>query len=207
MVDDNSPDRTGDIAENLGKTYDGRVKVLHRPGKQGLGTAYMSGFRKALAEGAQAVAQMDADFSHPPEKLIELLDALNTCDIAMGSRYVPGGKVDERWPVWRKALSAFGNGYARTILHLPLHDVTGGFRIWQREVLVNMPFERVRSNGYGFQVEIAYIAYRLGYKSREIPIYFADRRWGTSKMSLQIQLEAARRVWQLLWEFRDLQKS
>jgi len=207
IVDDNSPDKTGEIAESLKSTCDGRLQVIHRPGKLGLGKAYISGFKKALADGAQAIAQMDADFSHPPEKLVELLEALETCDIVMGSRYVPGGRLDERWPLWRKALSAFGNGYARTILHIPLHDVTGGFRLWRGDVLANMPFERVRSNGYAFQVEIAYLSYRLGYKCREIPIYFADRRWGKSKMSLQIQLEAARRVWQLLWEYRDLRKT
>jgi dolichol-phosphate mannosyltransferase len=204
VVDDNSPDGTGRIAEELSAQYPGRIAVLHRPGKLGLGSAYVNGFRQALEGGAEAVAQMDADFSHPPEKLVELLKVMDSCDVAMGSRYVPGGGVDERWPSWRKALSAFGNFYARVILSLPMHDVTGGFRVWHRGVLLKMPLERVRSNGYAFQVEVAYIAHRLGYCAREIPIYFADRRWGTSKMSFRIQREAAIRVWQILFEYRGL---
>ncbi|MGB9591542.1 MAG: glycosyltransferase, partial [Candidatus Kryptoniota bacterium] len=159
---------------------------------------------QALEQGAQAIAQMDADFSHPPEKLIEMEHALDTADVAMGSRYVAGGGVDKRWPIWRKGLSAFGNLYARTILGLSIHDVTGGFRMWRREALLTMPLGQVRSNGYAFQVEMAYIAYRLGLRICEIPFYFADRRWGKSKMSWFIQREAALRVWQLRWEYRYL---
>lgn len=122
----------------------------------------------------------------------------------MGSRYVPGGGVDERWPLWRKGLSAFGNLYARAILRFPVRDATGGFRLWRRETLLGMPLERVRSNGYAFQVEMAYLAHRLGYTFREIPFYFADRQWGKSKMSFRIQLEAAIRTWQLLYEYRSV---
>ena len=147
---------------------------------------------------------MDADFSHPPEKIVELVKTLETCDMALGSRYVPGGKLDERWPFWRKALSGFGNFYARTILSLPLRDVTGGFRLWKKETLSAMPLDRIRSNGYVFQVEMAYVANKLGFKFKEIPIYFADRRWGKSKMSMKIQIEAAIRVWQLPGIYRDL---
>lgn len=204
VVDDNSPDGTGEAAEALGHTYPSRVAVLHRSGKQGLGTAYREGFRQALDGGAQAVAQMDADSSHPPGKLVELLQALQDCDVALGSRYVPGGSLDERWPLWRRGLSAFGNYYARTILRLPLRDVTGGFRLWRRETLARLPFDRVRSNGYAFQVEMAYLAYRSGCTFTEVPIYFADRRWGQSKMSFRVQVEAALRVWQMLFIYSKI---
>ena len=204
VVDDNSPDGTGQLVEQMGQTTNGRVMLLHRPGKLGLGTAYLAGFGQALQKGAQAVGQMDADFSHPVEKLPELMEMLESCDVAIGSRYVPGGSLDERWPLWRRWLSGFGNFYARTILNLPLRDVTGGFRIWRRETLQGMPLEQVRSSGYAFQVEMAYLAHRLGYKMAEIPIYFADRRWGQSKMSFRIQREAALRVWQILFQYRDL---
>lgn len=204
IVDDNSPDGTGEVAELLRESYPGRLSVLKRPGKLGLGSAYITGFRKVLDAKADAVAQMDADFSHPPEKLIELLGALSKFDVAMGSRYVPGGKLDEQWPLWRKGLSSFGNIYARMILQLPVRDATSGFRVWRRATLQGMPLERVQSNGYAFQIEMAYIATKLGYSFCELPFYFADRRWGTSKMSFSIQMEAARRVWQLLYEYRDL---
>jgi dolichol-phosphate mannosyltransferase len=207
VVDDNSPDGTGEKAEALAVDYDCRVSVLHRPGKLGLGTAYIQGFQRALHEGAGAVGQMDADFSHPPEKLEEMLAALDSCDIALGSRYVPGGKVDEQWPLWRKGLSAFGNLYARAILGVPVRDVTGGFRIWRREVLASLPLDQVRSNGYAFQVEMAYLACLSGYEFQEIPIYFADRRWGKSKMSFKIQVEAALRVWQMKMRYRGLSKG
>ncbi len=207
IVDDNSPDGSGDLAENLAEEYPGRMRVLHRRGKQGLGTAYIQGFTLALEDGALAVGQMDADFSHPVEKLPELHTALDTCHVALGSRYVPGGQLDKHWPAWRKALSAFGNFYARAILHLPVRDVTGGFRIWRREALEAMPLERVRSNGYAFQVEMIYLAYQLGFTFKEIPFYFADRQWGTSKMSFAIQKEAAIRVWQIRREYRNLQRG
>lgn len=207
VVDDHSPDGTGKLAESLSHQYNERVSVLHRAGKLGLGTAYIMGFRHAIANGAQAIGQMDADFSHPIEKIPELVTALAHCDVAIGSRYVAGGSLDIHWPRWRKALSAFGNFYARTILGLPMRDVTGGFRLWRRETLQGMPLDRVRSNGYIFQVELAYIARRLGYQQVEIPIYFADRRWGQSKMNFRIQLEAAVRVWQLGSMYRDLRAA
>ncbi|KPL82385.1 glycosyl transferase [Thermanaerothrix daxensis] len=203
VVDDASPDGTGQIAEGLNERWPGRVRVLHRPGKLGLGTAYIQGFRLAMEE-ADAVGQMDADFSHPPAKVVELVTALETCDLAIGSRYVPGGSLDERWPFWRRWLSGFGNAYARVILGLPVRDATGGFRLWRREALERLPLERVRSNGYVFQVEMAYLAYLHGLRIREIPIHFADRRWGQSKMNLRIQIEAAYRVWLLLRQYADL---
>ena len=204
VVDDNSPDGTGELGERLILEHPGCMAVLHRPGKAGLGTAYIAGFQYALKEGADAIAQMDADFSHPPGKLVELVDTLNSCDVALGSRYVAGGSVDERWPLWRKGLSAWGNFYARTILGLPICDVTGGFRLWRRETLLGMPLELLRSNGYAFQIEMAYVAHLLGFTQKEVPIYFADRRWGQSKMSLRIQREAAIRVWQMRFRYRCL---
>ena len=204
VVDDNSPDGTGLLADELAAQNPERISVMHRPGKLGLGTAYIQGFNQALSRGAEAVAQMDVDFSHPPKKLLELHEALQSCDVAMGSRYIPGGAVDVRWPLWRKGLSSFGNIYARTILRLPIRDATGGFRLWRRDTLLGMPLDRVRSNGYAFQVEMAYLATRLGYSFREVPIYFADRKWGESKMSFQIQREAALRVWYMLYTYRDL---
>lgn len=204
VVDDNSPDGTGDVAENLSVSHPGRLAVLHRPKKMGLGTAYISGFQQVLQDGADAVGQMDADFSHPPELLPVLLTTLQSCDVAMGSRYVSGGSVDSNWPLWRKGLSAFGNFYARTILGLPVRDITGGFRLWRRETLLGMPICEMRANGYAFQVELTYVAHRMGYSMKEVPFYFADRKWGHSKMSLKIQREAAIRVWQLIYEYRNL---
>jgi dolichol-phosphate mannosyltransferase len=204
VVDDNSPDGTGEIADRLAEEQRERLRALHRAGKMGLGSAYIQGFKRALEDGAQAVAQMDADFSHPPDLLVDLYAALQTCDVAMGSRYVPGGSVDRDWPIWRKGLSAFGNLYARSILWLPVRDATGGYRMWRRRTLLSMPLDRVRSNGYAFQVEMAYIACRLGFQFREIPFYFADRKWGQSKMSFRIQKEAAIRIWQMLFEYRSL---
>jgi dolichol-phosphate mannosyltransferase len=206
VVDDNSPDGTGALADNLTGAHPEQVSVLHRARKCGLGRAYLQGFEIALGTDATAIGQMDADFSHPPEKLPEMAAALAHADLVVGSRYVPGGSVDVNWPAWRKHLSAFGNGYARTILGLPLRDVTGGFRLYRRDLLERMPLERVRSNGYVFQVEMAYLGFLCGASFREVPIYFADRRWGESKMSLRIQLEAAIRVWQVKFGYKDLQK-
>ena len=204
VVDDNSPDGTGALAEELNREHGGKIGVMHRAGKLGLGTAYIQGFQRCLEEGAEAIMQMDADFSHPVEKIPELIDTLGHCDFAIGSRYVPGGKLDERWPAWRKGLSAWGNFYARTILGMSIRDVTGGFKLWRAATLRAMPLQRIKSNGYVFQVEMNYVATRLGFKSTEIPIYFADRRWGHSKMNFRIQVEAAVRVWQLAATYRDL---
>ncbi len=207
VVDDHSPDGTGKVAEELSTQHPGKVAVLHRTGKLGLRSAYMEGFQKALDLGSQAVVQMDADFSHDPAVLPEMARRLASCDVVIGSRYTNGGSLDERWPAWRKALSAFGNFYARTILRFPLQDVTTGYRMWRREVLQTMPLNRIRSNGYIFLVEMVYVAYKMGFKIAEVPIHFADRRWGKSKMSLKIQLEAAVRIWDVWWHYRDLRKK
>ncbi len=207
VVDDNSPDGTGQIAEKLAKEYPNKIEVMHRPGKMGLRSAYLNGFQKILTSNAQAIVQMDADFSHDPNALIEMSNMLEAYDVVLGSRYVAGGSVDKEWPRWRKALSAFGNFYARGILGLPLHDVTTGYRMWRSDTLRQIPFEHIYSNGYVFLVEMIYLAHCLEFKIGETPIYFADRRFGKSKMSFRIQLEAAIRVWQVWWNYRDIRKA
>jgi dolichol-phosphate mannosyltransferase len=207
VVDDNSPDGTGRIADDLATLNPGRVRVLHRTGKLGLSSAYLQGFHSLFGEKLDAIGQMDADFSHDPSALVEMAKRLETCDLVLGSRYVPGGRTADNWPLWRKALSAWGNFYARSLLQIPLRDVTGGFRLWRPETLQAMPLERVKSSGYIFTVEMAYIAWCLQFQIGEVPIYFADRRLGKSKMSFKIQLEAATRVWQVLWAYRDLRRE
>jgi dolichol-phosphate mannosyltransferase len=206
IVDDNSPDGTGERAEEIAARQPERMSVIRRSGKLGLGTAYISGFRVAMDQGAQAIGQMDADFSHSPSYLPGFLEALEDYDAVFGSRYVPGGQLDERWGTGRVLLSWWGNFYARTILGLRVQDVTGGFRVWRRETLAGMPLEGVLSSGYVFQVEMAHVAQRLGYRILEKPIYFEDRRIGKSKMTLRIQLEAAFRVWQVLLAHRKLSR-
>ena len=207
VVDDNSPDGTGRVADEMVSIYPGRIEVLHRPGKLGLRSAYLNGFQKVMDGSVDAIVQMDADFSHDPSALLDMASLLQVNDVVLGSRYVKGGSVDERWPLWRRSLSAFGNYYARTILGLPLHDVTTGYRMWRRETLQQVPFERIQSNGYVFLVEMAYLAHCLEFTIGEAPIYFADRRWGKSKMSIKIQMEAAFRIWQVWWHYRDLRKA
>lgn len=204
VIDDASPDGTGDIAEDLSHSKPERISVIHRTGKLGLGTAYISGFKHALQSGAEVIGQMDADFSHSPAYLPTFMNLLEGYDAVLGSRYIEGGKLDERWGAGRLLLSWFGNYYARTILGLKIHDATGGFRVWKRETLLGMPLDRIRSNGYVFQVEMAYVAQRLGYQIIESPIYFEDRQIGQSKMSFRIQVEAAFRVWQVLMTHRRL---
>ena len=204
VIDDASPDGTGEIADDLSHSNPERISVIHRAGKLGLGTAYITGFKHALQSGAEAIGQMDADFSHSPAYLPIFMDLLEGHDAVLGSRYVEGGKLDEDWGVGRLLLSWFGNYYARTILRMTVQDTTGGFRIWRRETLLGMPLDRIRSNGYVFQVEMAYVAQRLGYQFIESPIYFEDRQIGQSKMSFRIQVEAAFRVWQVLMTHRHL---
>jgi dolichol-phosphate mannosyltransferase len=207
VVDDNSQDGTGQIADGLAAANPGRVRVIHRKGKLGLSSAYLMAFESLLDSRLDAIGQMDADFSHDPGALPGMVKTLETCDVVIGSRYIKGGSTDVDWPVWRKALSGWGNFYARTILHIPLRDVTGGYRLWRRETLEAMPLKRVRSSGYVFTVELIYLAWCLKFKIAEIPIYFAERRSGKSKMSFRIQAEAAFRVWQVLWSFRDIRRK
>ncbi len=204
IVDDNSPDGTGDLAEELRGVYAERISVLHRAGKLGLGTAYIQGFQRAIADGVDFIGQMDADFSHPIEKLPLLAEELKAYDVAIGSRYVKGGKLDEDWPLFRKLLSGFGNLYARAILGLSIRDATGGYKLWRKTTLTAMPLDRIKSNGYMFQVEMNFVATRLGFRFSEIPIYFRERIAGASKMNFAIQREAAIRCWKLRSEYRDL---
>jgi dolichol-phosphate mannosyltransferase len=207
IVDDNSPDGTGQIADTLASVNPGHVRVIHRTGKLGLSSAYLQAFRTLSDESLDAIGQMDADFSHDPAMLVDMAKRLESCDLVLGSRYIAGGRTAENWPVWRKALSAWGNLYSRSILQIPLKDITGGFRLWRRDTLRVMPLDRVKSSGYVFMVEMAYLAWCLQFKIGEVPIYFADRRWGKSKMSFKIQAEAAVRVWQVLWAYRDLRRK
>ena len=205
VVDDNSPDGTGHVAEEL-VAQDKRVHVLHREGKLGLRSAYFSGFDYLLKQECDAILQMDADFSHDPERIPDMARRLESCDLVLGSRYVAGGSVDVLWPAWRKLLSAFANSYARMILGMSQHDITTGFRLWRRETLERMPLEQVKSNGYVFLVEMVYLAYCLKYHIEEVPIYFAERRSGKSKMSFKIQAEAALRVWHVWWHYRNIRR-
>ncbi len=193
IVDDDSPDGTGHLADELAAGQPERVQVLHRVDRRGLGSAYVEGFNRALQTGAQVVIQMDADFSHAPRYIPEMLATLNDCDVVIGSRYVAGGRLDEHWGWGRRLLSLFANSvYTRSILGLQVRDATAGFRAWKRETLLGLGLQRVRSNGYVFPVELTYLTERLGYLAHEFPIYFKDRRIGRSKMS---QLNILEAVW------------
>ena len=199
IVDDNSPDGTGELAEALVAHYPGRVAVVHRAGKLGLGTAYRTGFAYALSNGYQRVFEMDADFSHDPAALPELCAALNEADVVLGSRYVRGGATAD-WPLWRRVLSQGGSRYAALMLGLPFHDLTGGFKGFTARVLQSLDLDAIQSNGYAFQIEVTYRAYRRGFRIVEHPITFADRRLGKSKMRPAIVLEALSIVWALRFD-------
>lgn len=190
-VDDESPDGTGRLADELAAASSGRFAVLHRHGKRGLGLAYIDGFRRALGSGADAIVQMDADFSHSPADVPRLLEKLADYDVVVGSRYVAGGSVDDRWGFGRSALSRSANVYARTLLGLKTHDATAGFKAWRRSALEAVDLGRIRSNGYLFMVEMTYVCERLGLGVGEVPIHFTERRAGRSKMSLRVKFEAA----------------
>jgi len=193
VIDDNSPDGTGAIADRIA-AGEPRVHVLHRAGKQGLGKAYLAGFAWALERGYRLVLEMDADFSHDPKHLPELLAAAGDADVVLGSRYVPGGGT-VNWGIGRRLLSRGGSLYARTILGLPVRDLTGGFKCFRREVLEGIDLASVACTGYAFQIELTYRAIKRGFRVVEVPIVFADRRVGQSKMSKKIVLEALRKVW------------
>ncbi len=195
IVDDASPDGTGALAEEI-KARDPRVEVLHRAGKLGLGSAYVAGFRYALERDYEFVFEMDADFSHNPDSLPEFLREIEGADLVVGSRYLNGVTV-VNWPLLRLVLSYGANLYTRIITGLPLKDATGGFKCFRRRVLQALDLSRVRSDGYGFQIEINFKAWRKGFRIREIPILFVDRRAGVSKMSRRIVWEAAWMVWRL----------
>ncbi len=196
VVDDASPDGTGRWVQARAKD-DPRLQVLHRQGKLGLGSAYVAGFSHALAHtGASLIAQMDADFSHDPQSLPALVAAARRGAVAIGSRYVPGGGT-RNWGLARRLISRWGSLYARSILGMAVHDLTGGYKCWPRAALAAIDLAAVKSNGYGFQVEMSYRAHRLGFAIEEVPIVFEDRRVGQSKMSAAIALEAMVMVWRL----------
>jgi dolichol-phosphate mannosyltransferase len=206
IVDDNSPDGTGQVAETLAQRLPGFVNVRHRPGKQGLGRAYLDGFAIALQMGADYIVQMDADFSHPSSAIPRMLALMPDCDVVVGSRYVEGGELDERWSWWRRFLSWWANEvWSRTILGVRTHDITAGFKCWRRETLLGIGLDRVKSDGYAFQVEMAFLTERLSYRATEIPIYFEDRRIGKSKMSVRVKLQGALDVVCIRWDHRSTQ--
>ncbi len=204
IVDDNSPDGTGQLADELASRTPHRMSVMHRTGPRGLGRAYVDGFRWALQHGAEAIVQMDADFSHSPTDVPRLVAQLSDYDVAVGSRYVTGGRIDEHWSLGRYALSWWANLYARFILGLKTQDATAGFKCWRRSALEAIDLSRIRSNGYVFQVEMTYVSERLGLHIREVPIYFEDRRIGKSKMTVPVKFEAAWRVFQVWWRHHNI---
>jgi dolichol-phosphate mannosyltransferase len=220
IVDDNSPDGTGTVADALAARYNqtpssdseppvARMAVIHRAGKGGLGSAYVAGMRRALDEGAEYVIQMDADFSHSPRYIPQMLAVMlaTGADVIIGSRYVPGGSLDEGWGWWRRWLSWWANLYSRALLGLRIRDMTAGFKLWQREALLGIGLEGIRSNGYSFQVEMAYLCEKLGYRLIELPIHFEDRRIGQSKLDVPVKLESAWRTWQIRWRYRHLRRA
>lgn len=196
IVDDNSPDGTGDLADHLAAAWPGRLTVIHRERKLGLGSAYVAGFRSALDQGYQHIFEMDADFSHDPAILPVLRSALDRTDVVLGSRYVDGGKAPG-WSIWRHALSFFGSAYAGLVLGLPFHDLTSGFKGFRASVLQALDLDAIRCDGYAFQIEVTYQAYSNGFRVVEQPISFGPRLAGQSKMGLGIISEALIAVWRL----------
>jgi dolichol-phosphate mannosyltransferase len=192
VIDDSSPDGTGELADGLAAKYD-RVEVLHRPAKEGLGPAYLAGFRRALAGGAELILEVDCDFSHDPNDVPRLIAAAADADLVLGSRYVAGGHI-ENWGLARRFVSRAGSLYAQTILWAPVKDLTGGFKCYRREVLERIELDSISARGYAFQIETTYRALRAGFRVVEVPITFTDRETGTSKMSGAIVLEAIWRV-------------
>ncbi|MBI2957884.1 MAG: polyprenol monophosphomannose synthase [Chloroflexi bacterium] len=197
VIDDGSPDGTGDIAEESARRYPVRVHVMHRQGKLGLGSAYRAGFEWALNSGADYIVQMDCDFSHPVDKVPAMVKAAASNEVVIGSRYVKGGSVDRKWSLKRKLLSSWGNRYARLVTGVKVKDVTSGFKCWTRKALEGMPLSRVSAGGFTFQIEMNYVANRKGYRMAEVPILFTERERGQSKMSGGIILEGFWRVWQM----------
>jgi dolichol-phosphate mannosyltransferase len=192
VIDDNSPDGTGELADRLAAEH-GFVRVLHRERKEGLGPAYLAGFKRALDDGAELVLEMDADFSHDPADVPRLIRSAGDADVVLGSRYVKGGSISD-WGRLRRFVSAGGSLYARLVLGVPVHDLTGGFKCIRREVLEALELDAITSRGYAFQIETTYRALRAGFRVVEVPIAFADRERGGSKMSRRIVLEA---IWKV----------
>jgi dolichol-phosphate mannosyltransferase len=196
VVDDASPDGTGEVADRVAAASGGRVSILHRSGPRGLGRSYVEAMRRALQGDATHVFQMDADFSHDPADIPRLLSASERADLVIGSRYVPGGRI-ENWPARRRLLSAFANRYVRLITGLHIHDCTSGFRCWRRNALERLPLDRITSNGYAFLVELAWEAAAAGCRVEEVPISFVERRQGASKLSGRVVAESALVPWRL----------
>jgi dolichol-phosphate mannosyltransferase len=208
VVDDASPDGTGAIADRLARHHPECVHILHRTEKRGLGRAYLAGFQYALDTGAQYIIQMDADFSHAPEDVLRLLAAADNADVVIGSRYVEGGELDQQWSWWRRFLSWWANAvWTQWFLGLSVRDATAGFKCWCRDTLEGIGLDRIRSNGYVFQVEMCYVTEQLGYRSVEVPIHFEDRRVGRSKMTMSVKLEGAWRVIEIRWRHRNLKRE
>lgn len=208
VVDDNSPDGTGDLVAKLA-VDDERVNIMRRPGKMGLGSAYIAGFKWALENtDASYIFEMDADFSHDPVAIPEFLETARDVDLVIGSRYLNGITV-MNWPLSRLFLSVGANIYTRIVTGMPLKDATGGYKCFNREVIANLPLDRIKSDGYSFQIEVNYLVWKKGFRIKEIPIVFVDRTVGTSKMSRRIILEAAFMVWKLRFDslFRVMKKS
>ena len=201
VVDDQSPDGTGAIADELARAYPGRLDVLHRTGPRGLGLSYVDGFAWALRSGAELICQMDADFSHDPRYLPDLIGATRDYDLVLGSRYLNGISV-VNWPLRRIVLSTFANGYVRAVTGLSPRDTTSGFRCWRREALARLPLDRILSQRYAFMVETLFEAARLGCRIAEVPIIYVERRQGASKMSGRVLLESMVMPWRLLWRHR-----
>ena len=202
IVDDGSPDGTGLLADALSAAHPGRVEVIHRTAKGGLGPAYIAGFRRAVQLEPDLIAQMDADLSHDPVVLPQLVAAAREADLVVGSRYVPGGATTG-WPRWRRFLSRMGGRYASTVLGAPVRDLTSGFKVWRPTTLQSIGIEGLRSDGYAFTIEATWRAIEHGARVAEVPIVFTDRVAGASKLSRRIVIEAALLVWKLRWEARS----
>ena len=197
IVDDQSPDGTGDLADQLASAHAGRISVLHRTGRRGLGRSYVDGLKEALREPVDVICQMDADLSHDPVQLPALIAAADQHDVIIGSRYVAGGRI-VNWPIRRRLLSRFANAYVRTVTRLAVSDCTSGYRCWRRDALASLPLDRLTSDGYAFLVEMLYVAARRGCRVAEVPITFVERRLGESKLSRDVVIESAIAPWRII---------
>ena len=199
VLDDGSPDGTGHVADELARKYPGRLDVMHRTGARGLGRSYLDGFRTAIASDADVVCQMDADLSHDPKFLPAIMRATATADLVIGSRYVPGGDV-ENWPIHRVMLSGFANRYIRGVTGLRVRDCTSGYRCWRRQALARLPLDVIQSDGYSFLVEVAFYAAAAGLRIGESPIVFVERRLGASKLTSGVLIESLKTPWRLAFK-------
>jgi dolichol-phosphate mannosyltransferase len=206
VVDDNSPDGTGALAEALGREYDGRVSVLHRTTNRGFGRSYIDGMKRALTEPVDVICQMDADLSHDPAQLPALLDAVAHADMVIGSRYIPGGRI-LNWPLKRHILSRVANTYIRTVTRVSARDCTSGYRCWTRAALAALPLDEFFSDGYSFLVEMLFVAHRRGCRIAEVPITFVERREGESKVSRAVLIESAVTPWRLISNPKSSRKA